>query len=712
MSDAGLLWPHARLGEAAAQVCAAAGLGHVATAAAPPPHGMSPREQDAWWQALLQAAELEAEPIACSHAATEAFVASGGPALVAAAAPPDQERRYLAILGARLGRVAILTPAGDVQRLRPADLRGLLWAASEAVVAAPFDALLDQAELRGAARTRARDCLLSDRLGDTPLPAAWLLRLSPAAAARRHLARMHLARRAAALVVLNLAITAAFAAAWVALGRGALTGRVEFGWFAAFALLFATILPLRWLQRWLEGLTALDLGARLKRRLLLGSLRVDPDTMRPMGAGQLLARVLESEVVEAGLLAAGFAGVTAVVETGLTIWVLARGPAPAPALLTFALFAAIASALSFWNYRRVRVATATRLDVTHDLVERLLGHRTRAAQETPAHWHDGEDDLLAAYLDRSAAADRASVGLSGVLTTAWLVAGLAAIGAPLLDGTVAPAAMAVGIGGLLLAQQALVRLANALAQGGALAIAWQQVRLLYRAAATDDAAGIPDAKHAPSASRHRVDANDAGPLLACHRTTLRYPGRAAAALAGCDLTIRRGDRVLVAGPSGGGKSTLVQLLLGLRAPTSGTVLLDGLDRQTLGAAAWRARVTGAPQFHTNHVYSGTLAFNLLLGRDWPAATADLAEAEQVCRELGLGALLDRMPGGLQQTVGETGWQLSHGEKSRVFLARALLQGGDVFVFDESFAALDPETLCAVMPVVQRRAPTMVVVAHP
>jgi len=66
--------------------------------------------------------------------------------------------------------------------------------------------------------------------------------------------------------------------------------------------------------------------------------------------------------------------------------------------------------------------------------------------------------------------------------------------------------------------------------------------------------------------------------------------------------------------------------------------------------------------------------------------------EEVCRELGLEDLLQRMPGGILQSVGESGWQLSHGEQSRLFIARSLLQNADVVVLDESFAALDPENL--------------------
>ena len=71
--------------------------------------------------------------------------------------------------------------------------------------------------------------------------------------------------------------------------------------------------------------------------------------------------------------------------------------------------------------------------------------------------------------------------------------------------------------------------------------------------------------------------------------------------------------------------------------------------------------------------------------------------ETVCPRLGLGDLIERMPAGLFQVVGETGWQLSHGERSRVYMARALLQGADLVVLDESFAELDPDSLQRCLP---------------
>jgi ABC-type bacteriocin/lantibiotic exporter with double-glycine peptidase domain len=109
---------------------------------------------------------------------------------------------------------------------------------------------------------------------------------------------------------------------------------------------------------------------------------------------------------------------------------------------------------------------------------------------------------------------------------------------------------------------------------------------------------------------------------------------------------------------------------------------------------------------------GTLAFNLLMGRGWPPRPQDLKDAEEICRELALGDLIDRMPAGLSQVVGEMGWQLSHGERSRLFIARTLLQNSDLIVLDESFGALDPETLRTCMQCVLGRASTLLVIAHP
>ena len=101
-----------------------------------------------------------------------------------------------------------------------------------------------------------------------------------------------------------------------------------------------------------------------------------------------------------------------------------------------------------------------------------------------------------------------------------------------------------------------------------------------------------------------------------------------------------------------------------------------------------------------------------MGRRWPPADDDWDEAETVCRELGLGSLLDKMPGGMNQLVGDTGWRLSHGEKSRLYLARALLQNAELVLLDESFAALDPDSLREALLCARSRAKSLLVIAHP
>ena len=192
----------------------------------------------------------------------------------------------------------------------------------------------------------------------------------------------------------------------------------------------------------------------------------------------------------------------------------------------------------------------------------------------------------------------------------------------------------------------------------------------------------------------------------------RYPGRSVPVLADCSLEVRRGDRVLLEGPSGGGKSTLGALLAGLRAPEAGSLALAGVPQERLGLPGWRARVGVVPQFHENHVFASSLLFNLLLGRGWPPRAEDVALADAICRELDLGPLLARMPSGLEQMVGDCGWQLSHGERSRLYIARALMQRLDLRILDESFAALDPETLERALACVLARAETLLVIAHP
>jgi ATP-binding cassette subfamily B protein len=359
--------------------------------------------------------------------------------------------------------------------------------------------------------------------------------------------------------------------------------------------------------------------------------------------------------------------------------------------------------------RQRRDWTTARLTMTHALVERLVGHRTRLAQEAPERWHAAEDQELAAYVAASHRLDLTSAWLSAFIPRGWLLVGLLGLGPALVAGRVTAISVAIGVGGMLLAYEAWRKFAAALVHVGGAVLAWRQVAPLFAAATRPHVAPLPAytlPPAAPSDDAHGV------PLLEAHGLVFRYGSRGAPVLQACSLEMRLGERILLEGPSGGGKSTLAALLTGLRQPESGLLLLDGLDLPTLGATGWRQRVVAVPQFHDNHLFTGTLAFNLLMGRHWPPQPADLQAAEALCRALELGPLLDRMPAGMWQFVGETGWQLSHGERCPLYITRALLQGAPILILDESFAALDPETLHRVHQCVLDRAPTLMVIAHP
>jgi ATP-binding cassette subfamily B protein len=476
------------------------------------------------------------------------------------------------------------------------------------------------------------------------------------------------------------------------------------GWLIAWAMLLLTAAPFRLLAVWAQGRFAVGAGGLLKQRLLYGAMKLQPEEIRREGVGQMLGRVIESNAVESLALSGGFLGVVAVIELIAAAAVLSLGAAGWTSVLALIVWVGLAAIFGWRNFRRRRAWTAARLEMTNDLTERMVGHRTRLAQESPARWHDGEDRVVERYLSHSTAMDRTTV-VQSAIARSWVVASLLVLSPAFVAGATEVTALAISLGGTLLAYRALTRLTASLAASLSAIIAWEQVEPLARAAARDEEIGSSlDSAHEASLG--------AGAVIEAHELTFRYRERGEPVLRGCNLRIEAGDRLLLQGSSGGGKSSLAALLAGLRRPESGLLLAGGLDQQTLGAAGWRRRVVSAPQFHENHVFTGTFAFNLLMGRGWPPNEKDMAEAEEVCRALGLGGLLDRMPAGMLQMVGETGWQLSHGERSRLFMARALLQRADLVILDESFGALDPVTLRRCLQTALDRARTLMVIAHP
>ena len=706
-----LAWPASRLDEALEALARRADLAPRAVEFLSPPAELLQQGDEALGRWLRSAAGhlgLEAEPMEIPYGEVEPLLRQAGPALLRL--PGDGEPCFLALLSGGRRRVSVLGPDLMVHRLRRAEVCAALCRDLEAPLAAQVDRLLVEAGVPARRQARARAAILRERLGSTPIGGCWLLRLPPGASLWHQARQARLPSRLLAFVGGHAGQYLLWLLAWWMIGQGALQGRLDPGWLLAWALLLVTLVPFRLLATWSQGRLAIGAGGLLKQRLLSGALRLAPEEMRHQGAGQLLGRVLEAEAVEALALSGGLLGLVAGMELLIAAAVLHAGAGGGRHALLLLAWVAVALLLGWRYWRQRRHWTGERLTLTHDLVEGLVGHRTRLAQEGRERWHDGEDQALARYLERSAAMDRTAAWLIAVVPRGWLFLGLLGLAPAFVAGHGSPAALAIGLGGMLLAYRAFHKLATGMWHLAGAAIAWEQVAPLFQAAARPEVGGAPAFALTPVSGAGRSDG--APTVLEAHELVFRYRDRGAPVLQGCNLRIRAGDRLLLEGPSGGGKSTLASLLSGLRVPESGLLLLRGLDRQTLGAEGWRRRVVAAPQFHENHVLTETFAFNLLMGRRWPPQSEDVEAAERLCRELGLDDLLARMPAGLWQLVGETGWQLSHGERSRLYMARALLQGADLVILDESFAALDPETLQRCLRCVLKRAATVLVIAHP
>lgn len=699
-------WPANRLAEAIEALGRRSGLGLRSDST--DVHSIPPPEDEQlgpWIEMVAEWLGLEVEPLDLPYGQLEQLVRAAGPTLLRL--PGESGEHFLAVLsGGR--RIALLTPTLTVTSVPAAVLRAELARGLAGSRADGIDQLLRQAGVSGKREERARAVLRGEALSGKPL-GAWLLRSAGAAGVGTQAVELGLPRLLLGLLATHGVAYGLWVLSWWILGWMALAGRFEAGWLLAWSLLLFTLIPFRLLTTRSAGEFSIRAGALLKRRLLAGALQMEPDEIRHLGAGQLLGRAIEADAIESSAIAGGFLGLTALVELAVAALILGAGAAGRIHVQLLGLWCAVTVLLGVCYYRERRRWTAARLDRTDDLVECMLGHRTRLAQQPRRHWNEGEDQALEGYLAGSTALDRRAVALQVLVPRGWFLIALVGLAPAFSAGQRSGLALAVAVGGIVLAYRAFRNLVDGLERLAGAALSAERIGPFWSAARRRQPIGHPRfALPAPTAQMH----SEARCLLDARDLIFRHRGRAEPTVRGVDLQIRSGDRLLLQGPSAGGKSTLAALLAGARLPESGLLLLRGLDRETLGAGPWRRRVVIVPQFHDNHVLVGTFAFNVLLGRGWPPQKADLDEAEAVCRALGLGPLLDRMPAGLNQVIGETGWQLSHGEKGRLFLARALLQRADLLILDESFAALDPPTLRRTLAFVLEKAPTVVVIAHP
>ena len=444
----------------------------------------------------------------------------------------------------------------------------------------------------------------------------------------------------------------------------------------------------RGVLRYLERLAAHDAAfrvlAELRSAVYVRLVRLAPGGLTDLRSGDFMARLVNDTDGLADLwlrvllpfAAAGIVGLGAVVLIGCLV--PAAGLVLAATLIAVALGApAAALAASRAAERRIAPArgelASAALDLLQGAPELFAAGATARALDT-----------VLASSGRLAAAERRAARGAGAGS---LVAGLAAGVAVWLSLVLAIDAVRAGtLAGVAIAVIALTPIAIHEAIAPVVPAAREVPGLAASAARVTDVLGRADPVREPA-----LPSRPPGPPygLRARGLRLRYPGATVDAVAGLDLEIAAGRRVIVTGASGSGKSTLAAALLRFLDPAGGVLQLVGrqgaVDVATISGDEVRQCIGFCAQ--DPHVFDASIGDNLRLAR--PGATD--AEIGEAMVRAHLNAWVDSLPAGLDTQVGERGARLSGGQRQRLALARALLAGAPILLLDEPTEHLDEPT---------------------
>jgi subfamily B ATP-binding cassette protein MsbA len=179
------------------------------------------------------------------------------------------------------------------------------------------------------------------------------------------------------------------------------------------------------------------------------------------------------------------------------------------------------------------------------------------------------------------------------------------------------------------------------------------------------------------------------------------------ALEGIELDIAAGETLALVGPSGGGKTTLVNLIPRFYHPTAGRVLLDGKDLETIRLASLRDNIAVSQDVI---LFNGSVAANIAYGAMAGKSREAVIEAARAAHAL---EFIEALPEGFETLVGENGIRLSGGQRQRIAIARAILKDAPVLILDEATSALDSESERHVQEALETlmRGRTTIVIAH-
>ncbi|MDD4881194.1 MAG: lipid A export permease/ATP-binding protein MsbA [Gallionellaceae bacterium] len=190
--------------------------------------------------------------------------------------------------------------------------------------------------------------------------------------------------------------------------------------------------------------------------------------------------------------------------------------------------------------------------------------------------------------------------------------------------------------------------------------------------------------------------------------TLAYKGKKIPALDRIDLWVRPGETVALVGGSGGGKTSLVNLIPRFYRPSQGRILLDGIDLNDIRLASLRANIALVSQETT--LFNDSVAANIAYGRLGRVSREEVERAAEAAYALGF---IRELPEGLDTLIGENGVKLSGGQRQRLAIARAILKNAPILILDEATSALDTESERQVQAALENliQGRTTLVIAH-
>lgn len=224
-----------------------------------------------------------------------------------------------------------------------------------------------------------------------------------------------------------------------------------------------------------------------------------------------------------------------------------------------------------------------------------------------------------------------------------------------------------------------------------------------------DALDLLDQPPPPARTREAIDPLNFSREIRFRNVDFRYRPDGPWVLEGFNLGIPRGGRVGIVGATGSGKSTVLDLLMGLLDPVHGEILVDEVAITGERLGAWQQLIAHVPQ----HIYlaDSSVAENIAFGVS--RELIDLDRVRNAARQAHIAEFIESSPGGYDAHVGERGIRLSGGQRQRIGIARALYKNANVLVFDEATSALDSVTESSVMEAIEElnREMTIVLIAH-